>query len=102
MPEPHNSEGESNNVKGTNPKICDHCGSCFPSTSQLKRHIVWVHEGKIHKHQCYICGKSVKHLQEHISAVHDRLSGMLGKQLGCPFCSVISTTNRSLLDHVEL
>ena len=162
MPEPHNSEGESNNVKGTNPKICDHCGSCFPSTSQLKRHIDWVHEGKIHKHQCYICGKSVKHLQEHISAVHDklkpficsicgyscaknsyldkhmefvhsdskvrpfkclkctssfkderylkqhvtmaheRLSGMLGKQLGCPFCSVISTTNRSLLDHVEL
>jgi transposase-like protein len=33
---------------------------------------------------------------------HERLSGMLGKQLSCPFCSVISTTEKSLLDHVEL
>ena len=33
---------------------------------------------------------------------HVKLSGTLGKQLGCPFCSVISTTEKSLLDHVEL
>jgi uncharacterized C2H2 Zn-finger protein len=33
---------------------------------------------------------------------HGRLSGMLGKQLGCPFCSRIFTRKKFLLDHVEL
>ena len=98
MPEPHNSEGwGSKYFKGTNAKICDHCGSCFTSTSQLKRHIDYVHEGKIHKHQCYICGKSVKHLQEHISAVHDKLKPFI-----CSICGYSCAKKNYLDKHMEL
>ena len=137
-------------------------GKCFVSNYPLKRHVKSVHEEKTFKHQCYICGKSVNKLEEHIRAVHDKvkpficsicrykcgkqnqldkhmewvhddkkvrtfkcskcsasfkdepslikhvklahekLSGMHGKQLGCPFCSGIFTGKRGLFDHVEL
>ena len=88
------------------PFICSICGYKCGKQNQLDKHMEWVHDDKkVRPFKCSKCSASFKDepsLIKHVKLAHEKLSGLRGKQLGCPFCSGIFTSKRGLFDHVEL
>ena len=86
--------------------ICTICGYKCGRQHRLNRHMELVHdEIKVRPFQCSQCAASFKDessLEKHFQLAHEKLSGIRGKQLGCPFCSGIFTGHRNIFDHVEL
>ena len=69
--------------------ICSICGYSCGKQNYLDRHMEFVHDdSKVRPFKCLKCTSSFKdepNLKKHLKMAHERLSGMLGKQLGCPF-----------------
>ena len=88
------------------PFICSICGYKCGKQNQLDKHMEWVHDDKkVRPFKCSKCSASFidePSLIKHVKLAHEKLSGMHGKQLVCPFCSSIFTSIRGLFDHVEL
>jgi KRAB domain-containing zinc finger protein len=88
------------------PFVCSTCGYKCGKQIQLDHHMELVHDDiKVRPFQCSQCAGSFKDersLEKHFKLAHEKLSGMRGKQLGCPFCSGIFTGHRGIFNHVEL
>ena len=75
--EGHKPEARSRNHK------CPQCGKAFIQPSDLRRHVVAVHEG-LKQHVCVTCGKAFSdyaNLRKHIRSVHEGQ-----KNYKCEYC----------------
>ena len=86
-------------IHGTEFK-CKYCNHKAQSNANLKAHLRSVHDDpglKSHKEQCKICKKeiSVKHLQEHEDAVHNKI------KIPCYICNKLFTRKSHLNEHLK-